>query len=367
MKIDRITLYRKSLTYVGGTYTWGPGIPLTVADAVVVVVDTDAGISGVGECCPIPSYLPAHADGIVAAARALSAVLLGEDPRETGKLEWRMDRRLHGHEYAKSPFDMACWDIAGKAAEQPAWMLLGGRLSDGVPMYRVAPQKDLAATVAEMDRMREQGYFQFQIKVGADWRADIERIRTTVPLLRDGETAFADANTGWTVTDAVRVARATEDLDYYLEQPCLTYEECLQVRERTSLPMKLDECMTDLASVERAVADRAAEVICLKISKHGGLTKTRRIRDYLVEHRVPMLIEDAWGGEIVTGALSHVATSTPAELCVASTDLHNYVVETTGIGGATTADGRLFAPDSPGLGVEPDYDSLGDPVARYEL
>lgn len=367
MKITRITLYKRPLSYVGGTYTWGPGIPLTVADAVVVVVETDTGVSGVGECCPIPSYLPAHAEGIVAAARPLSEAVLGEDPREIGRLEWAMDRKLHGHEYAKSPFDVAFWDIAGKSAGVPVWMLLGGKLIEGVPMYRVAPQNELDATVAELDELRAQGYSQFQIKVGADWEADIARIRTTVPLLHPGETAFADANTGWTVTAAVRVARATEDLDYYLEQPCLTYDECLQVRRRTTLPMKLDECMTDLASVERAVADRAAEVICLKVSKHGGLTKTRRIRDYLVEHRIPMLVEDTWGGEIVTAALSHMAVSTPEALCVASTDLHNYVVESTGTGGATTADGRLFAPDAPGLGVEPDYASLGDPVAVFAL
>ncbi len=286
-------------------------------------METDAGVSGVGECCPIPSYLPAHADGVVAAATPLSEAILGQDPREMGRLEWAMDRKLHGHEYAKSPFDVALWDIAGKAAGVPVWMLLGGKLVEGVPMYRAAPQQELEATVTELDRLRAQGYAQFQIKVGAEWGADIERIRTTVPLLRPGETAFADANTGWTVSEAVRVARATEDPDYYLEQPCLTYEECLQVRQRTSLPMKLDECMTDLASVERAVADQAAEVICLKVSKNGGLTKTRRIRDYLVEHRIPMLVEDTWGGEIVTASLSHMAVSTPEELCVATTDLHN--------------------------------------------
>lgn len=362
MKITQVDVFRRPLRYVGGTYRWGPGVPLTVADAVVIRITTDEGLYGVGECCPIPHYLPAHADGIVGLAPALARSILGLDPRQLALVERTMDRAVLGHGYAKAPFDMACWDILGKATGQPVWMLLGGRLTDGAPMYRVAPQKSMEETVAEMERHRADGYRQFQIKVGGDWAADIERIRTTVPLLQTGETAFADANTGWSVTEAVRVARATEDLDYYLEQPCLTYDECLQVRRRTTLPMKLDECIPDLAAAERAVRDQAAEVICLKIHRHGGLSKTRRIRDYLAEHRIPMVVEDAWGGEIVTAAISHLAASTPPELVAATTDLHNYVVESTGIGGATVVGGKLFAPDSPGLGVEPDMESLGDPV-----
>ena len=119
--------------------------------------------------------------------------------------------------------------------------------------------------------------------------------------------------------------------------------------------------------VERAVRDQACEVVCIKVSKHGGLSKARRIRDYLAEHRMPMLVEDSWGGEVVTATLAHLAASTPPELLRATTDLHNYVVGTTGIGGATTRDGNLIAPDTPGLGVEPDTDSLGDPVAVYEI
>ena len=129
--------------------------------------------------------------------------------------------------------------------------------------------------------------------------------------------------------------------------------------------MKLDECITDLRMAERAVVDRAAEVICIKVSKHGGLSKARRIRDYLAEHGLPMVVEDTWGGEIVTAALAHLAVSTPAHLLVNSTDLHNYVVGTTGTPAPATRDGCLIASDAPGLGLEPDLESLGSPVLDF--
>ena len=130
--------------------------------------------------------------------------------------------------------------------------------------------------------------------------------------------------------EALRVARATRDLDYFMEQPCHSYEECQQVRRRSDLPMKLDECITGFDMIQRVVADRGAEVVCLKISKQGGLSKSVRSRDYLVEHRIPVIAEDTWGGEIVTATLAHFAASTPTEFLVNATDLHDYNTRSTG-------------------------------------
>ena len=100
---------------------------------------------------------------------------------------------------------------------------------------------------------------------------DIQRIRQTVPLLKAGEKAMADANQGWRVDNAIRVARATQDLDFILEQPCQTYEECQQVRRHVAQPMKLDECVTGILAAQRIVHDKGAEICCLKISNMGGL------------------------------------------------------------------------------------------------
>ena len=368
MKITKLSVYKTELPYVDGMYRWGAGNCISIATATVVVINTDAGLSGCGEFTPCgENYMEAHSHGVEGAVRSLAPVLLGEDPRQVAKIERLMDHTLRGHGYAKSPIDMACWDILGKALHQPAWMLFGGKLTDGAPMYRVAPQTEPDKLTSELERLRSKGYRQFQVKVGADWAADIERIRLTVPLIKSGEKAFADANQGWRVDEAVRVARATRDLDYFIEQPCQTYEECMQVRRRIDHPMKLDECITDIHMIQRVVADRGAEAVCLKISKQGGLSKARRMRDYLVDHRMPVVAEDTWGGEITTAALAHFAASTPPEFLVNSTDLHNYNTTGTGTPAPVTRDGKLFASDAPGLGVEPDFDQLGEPVAVFSL
>lgn len=366
MKITGISIYKTSLPYVGGTYGWGAGNRIDTAITSVVVVETDAGISGCGEFCPCgENYMVAHSEGVEAVARLIAPKLIGEDPRQVARMERLMDNIVLGHGYAKAPFDAAFWDILGQATGQPVWMLMGGKLTDGAPMYRVAPQKSIEETRIELDRHRTDGYRQFQIKVGADWSGDIERIRATVPLLQPGEKALADANQGWRVDDALRVGRATRDLDFVLEQPCRTYEECLQVRMRVDLPMKLDECVTDIKMAQRIVADRGADMVCLKISNLGGLSKARRVREFFIDNRLPVVSEDTWGGEITTAAVAHFAASTPSEFLINSTDLHNYNTRSTGRPGPETRNGGLYAPDVPGLGVKPDYESLGAPIARY--
>ncbi|MEM6636128.1 MAG: enolase C-terminal domain-like protein [Pseudomonadota bacterium] len=366
MRISRISVYTTDLPYVDGSYGWGAGNAISVARATVVVVDTACGLSGCGEFTPCgENYMVAHSAGAAATIQVLAPHVLGADPRGTDDIGWRMDKAVQGHGYGKAPLIAACYDILGKSCDLPVWMLLGGKLTDGAPMYRVAPQRTKAETVAELDRHRAAGYRQFQIKVGADWRQDIERIRAIVPLLKSGETAMADANQGWRLDNAIRVAEATRDLDYIFEQPCQTYEECLQVRPHVAQPMKLDECVTGMRAAQRIVHDRGAEICCLKISNLGGLTKARRVRDFLVENRIPVVSEDTWGGEITSATVAHFAASTPEEYLVNSTDLHNYNTRSTGIGGPRVSDGKLYANDAPGLGVTPDFDALGDPVAVY--
>ena len=367
MKVTRIRIFKTCLPYVGGIYAWGAGNAFSTAVSSVVVIDTDAGLQGCGEFTPCgENYMVAHSHGVEAVARLVAPQLIGEDPRQVAKIEQIMDRVIQGHGYAKSPFDTACWDILGQSVEQPVWLLLGGKLTDGVPMYRVVPQTTIVDTIAQLQQYRTDGYRHFQIKVGANWQDDIERIRETVPLIKHGEKAIADANQGWRVDNALRVARATRDLDFILEQPCQTYEECQQVRRSTDLPMKLDECLTGILVAQTIVADRGADICCLKISNLGGLSKARRVRDYLIDNRIPVVAEDTWGGEITTAAVAHLAASTPAQFLVNSTDLMNYNTRSTGIGGPPVHHGQLFASDLPGLGVTPHFENLGAPVATYQ-
>ncbi len=365
MRITGINVYRIELPLDEGSYKWSGGNAVTVFDSTVVEVRTDARITGYGEVCPLgPAYLPAYAEGARTGIAELGPHLIGLDPTELGPLNRQMDQAMQGHPYVKSALDMACWDILGQASRQPVCTLLGGRFGKDFPLYRAISQESPDEMARKVAHYRAEGYRKFQLKVGGDPDIDIERIRAAAHVLGTGEVLVADANTGWRTHEALRVADAVRDVDVYLEQPCRSYEECLTVRRRTARPFILDEVIDDASMVVRGVADQAMDVINLKISKVGGLTKARQIRDLCVELNLPMTIEDTWGGDIITAAIAHLAHSTPPELLFSATDFNSYVTVSIAEGAPQRRQGRLAAPTQPGLGITPRTDVMGTPVAK---
>lgn len=365
MKIARIFAHRVELPLVEGSYKWSGGKSVSVFDSTIIGVETECGVVGYGEVCPLgPFYLPAYAEGVRAGLRELGPHLIGFDPRELSRLNRRMDAALKGHPSVKSGIDIACWDILGKATGLPVCTLMGGRFGEGVRLYRAISQQPPEEMARNVAGYRAQGYTRFQLKVGGDPDLDIERIREVRKILEPTDRLVADANTGWTQHEAMRVVRAVRDVDVYIEQPCLTYEECLAVRRHTDHPFVLDENVDGLEMLLRARADLAMDVVNLKISKLGGLTATKQVRDLCVSMGIAMTLEDSWGGDITTAAIAHLAQSTPEELRFTSTDFNSYVTVSTATGAPRRENGFMQASTAPGLGVTPRSEVLGPCVVE---
>src|SRR5262249_166473 len=127
-------------------------------------------------------------------------------------------------------------------------------------------------------------------------------------------------------------------------------------------PFVLDEVIDSIDVLLRGHADRAMDVVNIKISKFGGLTKAKQARDLCVSLGVAMTLEESWGGDIVTGAIGHLAHSKPAELLFTATDFNSYVTKSLAEGAPKREKGRMAASTSPGLGITPKMDVLGLPV-----
>ena len=365
MRITSIRAWGVELPLREGRYSWSNDNFVDLFDSTVVAVDTDVGLTGWGEVCPLgPAYLPAYANGARAGIREIGPALIGLDPRELGRLNAVMDQTLKGHPYVKSPLDMACWDLLGKSAGLPVATLLGGRHGEDFALYRAISQEAPEAMAARVGAYRAEGYRKFQLKVGGEVEADIARIKACAKVLEPGDILVADANTGWTMHEAARVCDAVREVDVYIEQPCASYDACLTIRRRTPRPFVLDEVMDSLDMVVRGLADGAMDAINLKIGKVGGLTRARQIRDFCVSTGLAMTIEDSWGGDIVTAAIAHLAHSTPEEFRLSATDFNSYVTRSIAPDAPRRIAGRLAAGSAPGLGVSPDVDLLGEPVIR---
>lgn len=367
MKIRCINAYQVDLPLYEGSYNWSGGKSVSVFDSTIVSIETDEGITGYGEVCPLgPFYLPAYAAGTRTGITELAPHLIGENPTQLLPLNQRMDIALKGHPYVKSAIDIACWDILGKVANRSVCTLLGGRYGSDFMLYRAISQQSPDEMAAKVATYRAEGYRKFQLKVGSDPNTDIERIRAVAELMHPGDVLIADANTGWLMHEAARVVQGVRDVDVYIEQPCLSYEECLAIRQRTGHPFVLDETIDSIHALLRGHADRAMDVVNIKISKFGGLTKAKLARDLCVELGIAMTIEDSWGGDITTAAIAHLAHSTPTAFLFTATDFNSYVTVSTAEGAPQRTNGRMAAATQPGLGITPDMDVLGEAVVRVE-
>ena len=366
MNITRISVYQVDLPLHEGRYAWSGGKSVDVFDSTLVKIETDAGMVGIGEVCPLgPAYLAAYAEGARTAINVLAPALIGQDPRQVEKINRLMDKTLKGHPYGKSAIDMACWDLLGQSAGMPVCELMGGRYGSDVPLYRAISQAAPAEMADNVSEYKRQGYRSFQLKVGGDADDDVDRILAVAETLELGDRLIADANTGWLMHEAMRVVRSVRDVDVYIEQPCASYEECLSIRERCEHPFVLDEVIDGLGALLRGHADRAMDVVNIKISKFGGLTRAKQARDLCVSLGIAMTIEDSWGGDVVTAAIAHLAQSTPPELLFTTTDFNSYVTVSTAEGAPKRREGRMSASTLPGLGVRMKEDIVGQPVAVF--
>ncbi|HYM71165.1 MAG TPA: mandelate racemase/muconate lactonizing enzyme family protein [bacterium] len=364
MKIARVEIFGYALHYVHGSYIMSGGRVVTALPSTVVRITADDGLTGWGEVCPLgATYLPAFAEGARAALRELAPAVLGLDPTNLGGVHDAMDATLRGHAYAKSPIDVACWDLFGKSAGCSVATLLGGRRQTRYPLYIAVPLGSADEMADYVRARRAEGVHRFQLKIGGDPYADRDRVERVLGATDGADIVVADANGGWTLQDAIVAARLLTPLPrLYLEQPCATLEECLHVRRHTTLPMILDEVITDVPSFLRAAGAGGMEAINLKIAKVGGLARARLIRDLAESLGIRVTIEDMWGGDIVTAATSHLAGSTSPEMLFTTSFMNDWVREHLAGHQPRSQAGFGGTSDAPGLGIEVDAGALGAPL-----
>lgn len=367
MKITRISVYQVDLPLEHPYWLSGGRLKFEYLDATLVKVETDAGFTGWGEGTPWGhTYVPAHGPGIRAGIETMAAFVLGLDPRRVLDVERAMDLALPGHLYAKSPIDMACWDIAGQAAGLPIADLMGGGSRTPAPIASSVGAKTVEETRDVLKRYRDRGYVAHSVKIGGDVARDIARIRDVEAHKASGEIILYDVNRGWTRQQALRVMQATEDLAVMFEQPCETLDDIAAIRPLHSAPVSVDESLVTLQDATRIARDGLAEVFGIKLNRVGGLTKAARMRDIALAHDIDMFVMATGGSVLADTEALHLAATIPDANRLAVWACQDMLTVDIAAGrGPRNADGHLHLPEAPGLGTHPDENALGDPVAVY--
>lgn len=364
--ITQVDVYGYELRYAHGEYVMSGGRAATSQAGTAVRLSTDDGVQGWGEVTPLGgTYLPASAQGVRSGLAELGPQLLGVDPCNISAVHRAMDQTLLGAQYAKSAVDIACWDILGRTLGVPIATLLGGVLQESFPLYESVPLGSPQSMADFISDRRKEGVGRFQLKVGGDPLEDVARARASVSAAGPDAVVVADANGGWSVLGARIAMRQMQDFPVLIEQPCLSLEDCAAVALWSGLPVSLDECIVSPADVFRAKQLAGAAAINIKISRVGGLTNAARMRDLMQGLSMMVSIEDTWGGDIISAAVSHIAASTRPESLLMVSFFNDWTDGHVAGYQPRSVRGRGSAPTGPGLGIDVDAATFGKPLVSF--
>jgi L-alanine-DL-glutamate epimerase-like enolase superfamily enzyme len=311
--------------------------------------------------------VPPHGPGIRAGIATMAPFILGLDPRRLLDVERAMDLALPGHLYAKSPIDMACWDIAGQAAGLPIADLMGGGSRTPRPIASSVGAKTIADTRSVMARYRQRGYIAHSVKIGGNVAADIARVEDVEANRKPDEIILYDVNRGWTRQQALRVLSAVEHLNIMVEQPAETLDDIAAIAGKHATPVSVDESLVTLQDAARIARDGVAEIFGIKLNRVGGLTKAARMRDIALAHGIDMFVMATGGSVLADTEALHLAATIPDANCHAVWACQDMLtIDIAGGRGPRNINGHLHLPEAPGLGVHPDEDALGTAVAVYQ-
>ncbi len=342
---------------------------VTDVNRILVRVDTDEGISGWGEMRVFLS--PATTVSII--EEGIAPIVVGHSPFEVESL-----RRLLFIEYTNadmffSAVEVGCWDIVGKALNEPIYKLLGGWTAPNVTErrpdteYDVANEVDIAYCVgilspeesrAHAAKALDQGFDVLKTKAGRDWKEDVDRI-VAMDDETDGELEFRlDPNQGWRLDEAVRVGSALADEGVYvqyLEQPIRVdaHESLAKLRERIPQPIAPNEDTYIAHNLKEMIQRGALDVAVVDMTPSGGITGVRQVASIAEDAGVPCVHHCAFDLGIRTAAILHTVSSVPGFTMAPDSTYYAWeddVIETP----HEVIDGSMPVPDKPGLGVTVD-------------
>jgi muconate cycloisomerase len=292
----------------------------------------------------------------------LGPVALGIHAWDFDRLTRAFDRAINrgfsiGAPLAKAAVDVAVHDLLGRALGVPVSALLGARRCERIALGWIVSTEGAGGADASVAEGRGRGYRAFKVKIGLHGERDdvrtVERVRAAA-----GDDAFlwVDANQGYAVDEALRVARALDDLGVAaFEQPLPAndVDGLRRLRDRSPIPIALDESLRHPSDLATFVKLGAVDVAIAKVQRSGGLTLSRRLCQYAQDSGVRLMGSGLTESDVGLAASLHLfaafGITTPVDLNGRQFIESPYARATVQI-----ADGWAAVPTAPGLGVEVD-------------
>lgn len=333
---------------------------------VLVRMQTNAGIEGVGEATVMPAW---SGETVWSAKTLIDEVLaprlVGRDPSDIEPIADLMDREVSRNWFTKAALEMACWDIRGKAEGKPIDELLGGPHRDRTIRCRFSmsayPPEHAARRANELVA---EGFTTIKVKVGTDAAEDVARVRAVRDAVGPEIAVTIDANCGWDAETAIRCCRELADARLSLvEQPTPDgdFDALLRVRRAIDVPVMADDMCFDLVNARELLRQEACDAIAVYPGKQGGILRAKQMVDLAAEHGVVCSIGSNLEWDVGTAAMGHLVIGCEnMRVEVHPGDMLGPVYHEQRVAKKPLLiEGPLVTiPNAPGLGVEVDWEKV---------
>lgn len=351
-----------------------------VGSYVLVKVTTDEGFSGWGEATALAQwggdygrYYGETPGTVIHLIRdLLGPGLVGGDVSAHRSLYDEMDKAVRGHHYAKMALDAAILDIVAQAAQIPVYELLGGKRRHRIPMAHSLGLLPTDQVVREVGQALDEGVGTIKLKVGEDFKRDIDTVLRVRETIGEDVDLVVDANQAWrTVPEAQRMIFAMEPARLrYVEQPVAGVDAMARLATRVEVPLMADESMWTAHDMVEMVRCGAASLASIYTSKAGSLHKAMQSDAVAVATGIGTNVNGS--GETGVGNLANVhlscAMSSLTEACVFPVTGLRENRSTEIVGAMYTddvlaeplafSDGCVVVPDGPGWGIAVDEEKV---------
>lgn len=363
MKIDRITLYQLNIPYKRPLQV---AIGLTTgASNIVLALHTDSGLVGWGEASPCPYIKGDTQASSYETAKQLAALIKGKDPLAIEERMREINGFTIGEPSIRAAFDMALYDLLGKAADLPLYQLLGGGRRPLRTDRTIGLKDTVEETVAEAKSVLAQGFDAIKLKVGRPGLDDVAHVQALRDCAGPDIDIKIDSNQGWDYPTAVANIQAMTPCNLqYAEQPlpAWDYANHKRLRETVTLPLCADESVFDDKDAFKLVSAGAVDYLNIKLSKSGGIHTALKINAIAEAAGCKCMIGCFGESRLSLSAAAHLAMAKPN---ITFLDLDSaYSLQSDPVVGGMVYDekegGVIHLPDTPGLGAEMSAEVLAD-------
>lgn len=278
------------------------------ADNVLVIIRTNEGISGFGECSPYMSINGESMDTCYIVAQYLATALKGKNPLAIEDCITAMDKVIYGNTSIKSAFDIALYDIAAKHSNMPLYQFLGGTKNKVITTDMTVGIGSPEKMANDALRFKEAGFPAVKVKLGQTTELDVERIKAIRTAVGNELPLRIDANQGWTVDTAITTLQALSPYNIeHCEEPIARWNfmELPKVRAASPIKIMADESCCTNHDADRLATLNACDYFNIKLGKSGGIFNALKIVEVGNKHNIKMQVGSFMESRLATSAFVH--------------------------------------------------------------